>query len=328
MGFTDIWKGHKLVEYALFFAYFTINQDESYCHLDFTNKLYGDTFNKLFSDINNLCINQRYFIVKLADSSYMSKSFYPKRLRELAKPYYFKNTKKKSKDLIILVHGFGASATETRPLGEFLHTKEYDVIGILLKGHGTKSDDMDDVIWEDWIDDIQQAYEKYVPKYTNIFLGGISMGGALSLYSATQMKFKAVFTVSAYYHLSKTLSFVTWFGSLFGAHRPRDEERIKWYVENNLFSYSNDSTPAAHQLYKMLKVLHKKVVEINIPVLIIQSKEDKTAKPEGAEELYRDLKTKKELFFVQKGDHILTVDSNRQEVFDKILLFLGEMVKN
>lgn len=258
----------------------------------------------------------------------MSTVQYPERLKELAKSYYFKNTKKKSKNLIILVHGFGASATETRPLGEFLYSQGYDVKGVLLKGHGTKPDDLDKVSWEEWIGNIQEAYDEYRSKYTNIFVGGTSMGGALALYSSTQMKFKAVFTINAFYHLSKTLSFATWFLSLFGTYRQRSETRIKWYVENNLFSYSEDSTPAANQLYKMLKILHKKVDEINVPVLIIQSKEDRTAKPEGAEELYEDLKTKKELFFVQKGDHILTVDPHRQEAFDKILSFLGDMVKN
>ena len=250
------------------------------------------------------------------------------RLKELAKSYYFKNNKKKSKNLIILVHGFGASATETRPLGEFLYSGGYDVKGILLKGHGTKPDDMDNVSWEEWIGNVQEAYEEYTSKYTNIFVGGISMGGALALYSSTQIKFKAIFTINAFYQLSKTASFTTWFLSLFGVHRRRNKARIKWYVENSLFSYSEDSTPAANQLYKMLKTLHKKVDEINVPVLIIQSKEDRTSKPEGAEELYKDLKTKKELFFVQKGDHILTVDQHRQEAFDKILLFLGDMVKN
>lgn len=253
---------------------------------------------------------------------------YPERLRELAKSYYFKNDKKQSKNLIILVHGFGASATETRLLGEFLYSEGYDVKGVLLKGHGTKPDDMDNVRWEEWIGNIQEAYDEYTPKYTNIFVGGVSMGGALALYSSTQMKFKAIFTISAFYHLSKTSSFTAWFLSLFGAHKQKNEERIKWYVENNLFSYSEDSIPAASQLYKMLRILHRKVDEINVPVLIIQSEEDITAKPEGAEELYEDLKTKKELFFVQKGDHILTVDPHKQEVFDKILSFLGEMVES
>ena len=258
----------------------------------------------------------------------MSTVQYPERLKELAKSYYFENTKKKSKNLIILVHGFGASATETRPLGEFLHSQGYDVKGILLKGHGTKPDDLDNVNWEEWIGNIQEVYNEYASKYTNIFVGGISMGGALALYSSTQMKFKAIFTINAYYHLSKTLSFATWFLSLFVTYKQRSETRIKWYVENNLFAYSEDSTPAANQLYKMLKILHKKVDKINVPVLIIQSKEDRTAKPEGAEELYEDLKTKKELFFVKKGDHILTVDPHRQEAFDKILSFLGDIVKN
>ena len=95
-----------------------------------------------------------------------------------------------------------------------------------------------------------------------------------------------------------------------------------------MFSYPEDSLAAANQLYTMLKTLHKEVDKIDIPVLIVQSKEDKTSKPEGADQLFEDLKTEKELFFVQKGDHILTVDSHKQEVFDKILSFLGKKEKN
>ncbi|GAI73356.1 unnamed protein product, partial [marine sediment metagenome] len=146
----------------------------------------------------------------------------------------------------------------------------YDVMGILLKGHGTKLDDLDDVSWEEWIGNIQETYDEYTSKYSNIFVGGISMGGALALYSSTQMKFKAIFTISAFYHLSKTLSFTTCFLSLFGVHRQRSKARIKWYVENNLFSYSEDSFSAARQLYKMLKALHRKIDEVNVPVLMIQ----------------------------------------------------------
>ncbi|MBY8999453.1 MAG: alpha/beta hydrolase [Candidatus Heimdallarchaeota archaeon] len=253
---------------------------------------------------------------------------YPEKLRKLAQPYFFQNPEIDAENLVILIHGFGASATETRPLGEFLVSQGYDVKGILLKGHGTKPEDMDKVTWDEWMNNIQEAYNKFNSKYTNIFIGGISMGGALALYSTTKMKFKAVFTINAYYHLSKPLSFVAWFFSLFGTHRQRNEERVKWYVENNLFSYPEDSMTAARQLYKMLSELHKEVKNIVIPVLIIQSKEDKTSKPEGADELYLDLETEKELVLLQKGDHILTVDPNRQEAFDRILLFLEKVKKS
>ena len=171
----------------------------------------------------------------------MSTVQYPERLKELAKSYYFKNTKKKSKNLVILVHGFGASATETRPLGEFLFSEGYDVKGILLKGHGTKPDDMDNVSWEEWIGNIREVYDEYCSKYPNIFVGGVSMGGALALYSSTQMKFKAIFTINAFYHLSKTMSFATWFLSLFDSHKQKNEAiaRIGFYLRKCTVDLNN-----------------------------------------------------------------------------------------
>ena len=259
----------------------------------------------------------------------MASHQYPEELRKLAQSYTFKNEKMKSEALVILVHGFGASATETRPLGNFLYAQGYDVIGVLLKGHGTKPEDMDEVSWEEWIDDIRNAYNDNQSEYKQIFIGGVSMGGAVSLYSATELNFDGVFTVSAFYHRSKTLTFVAWFLSLFGAHRPRNESRIQWYLEKNLFSYPEDSLHAANQLYKMLRSLHNKINEIDVPVLIVHSKEDETAVPEGAEEIFEDLKTdKKELFFLPKGDHILTVDPIAQEAFSKILSFLNDLKEN
>ena len=110
-------------------------------------------------------------------------------LKELAKPYYFRSTKNESSTLVILVHGFGASTTETRPLAEFLRNKGYDIYGILLSGHGTKSSDLDKISWKNWIKDIEEIFEKEERNYENIFIGGISLGGSISLFGTTEMNF-------------------------------------------------------------------------------------------------------------------------------------------
>ena len=61
----------------------------------------------------------------------MQEVIFPERLRELAKPYFYSAEKENpTNTLIILVHGFGASPTETRPLGEFLCKKGYDIHGV------------------------------------------------------------------------------------------------------------------------------------------------------------------------------------------------------
>ena len=53
----------------------------------------------------------------------MSSKHDPEVLKKLAQPYYYQAETNESNTLVILVHGFGASATETRPLGEYLRSK-------------------------------------------------------------------------------------------------------------------------------------------------------------------------------------------------------------
>ena len=258
----------------------------------------------------------------------MSEIIIPNRLRELAQPYFFKaETENRTNTLVILVHGFGASATETRPLGKYLCKQGYDIYGILLSGHGTDPKDLDSVEWGDWYESIAEIYNECATKYENVFIGGLSLGGALTLYTATILKFNGLFTINSLYRFSRKLAPIIWLLSILKIHKPRNIDRIKWYVEHDLFAYPDDSTYAAYQILKFLHVLHRRMNQIDIPALIIQSKEDQTITPKSAEWIYEDLKTEKELVQLPRGDHILTVDENREEAFDKIAQFIEKQIK-
>ena len=75
---------------------------------------------------------------------------------------------------------------------------------------------------------------------------------------------------------------------------------------------------------KFLKILNEIVKNIKIPALIIQSMTDKTVSPKSGKWIINDLQSEKELLLIPEGDHILTVDPNRQIAFNKI----DEFIKN
>ena len=256
----------------------------------------------------------------------MSSKLDPETLRKLAQPYYFKSENNESKTLVILVHGFGASTTETRPLGEYLQSQGYDVYGILLEGHGTIPRDLDKIVWEDWFENIRDAYEKNIENYENLFIGGTSLGGALSLYASTKLEFKGVFTINALYRYSFIYKLLAQFLQIFRFHKPRNPERIQWYLEKGLFAYHEDCTHAAYEVMKFLRILNKRIKRIEIPVLIIQSLTDKTVSPKSGEWISDALQTEKELLLISEGDHILTVDPNHQVAFDKINEFIRKLL--
>ena len=256
----------------------------------------------------------------------MQEIIFPKKLRELAQPYFYKAEENVANNLVILIHGFGASATETRPLGEFLCGNGYDVAGVLLHGHGTDSRDLDNIHWKDWYKDIEKVYQENKKKYNHIFIGGISFGGAMSLYAATKLDFEGIFTINALYKFKRIWKILAWITHLFKYHKTRNPERVKWYIEHDLFAYQDDSTSASYQMLKLLKTLHSEIKKIKNPTLLIQSKQDKTIDPQNVEWIFNDLKTEKEILKLDKGDHILTVDDNRDIAFERILSFLNNKI--
>lgn len=56
----------------------------------------------------------------------------------------------------LLLHGFTATPDEMRPLGEFLASKGYSVLGVRLAGHTTHPDDLKRTRKTDWLDNIEE----------------------------------------------------------------------------------------------------------------------------------------------------------------------------
>ncbi|MCJ7696498.1 MAG: hypothetical protein MUO40_13895, partial [Anaerolineaceae bacterium] len=59
---------------------------------------------------------------------------------------------------VLLFHGFTATTTEVRLIGECLNKDGFTISAPLLPGHGTHPKDLNRVSWRDWVD----CGEKYL----------------------------------------------------------------------------------------------------------------------------------------------------------------------
>lgn len=77
---------------------------------------------------------------------------------------------------VLLVHGFTASATETRPFAEFLSEKTgWACRGALLAGHGRTIDDLQETDRYDWLESAQSELVKLLERgCEHCFLAGVS----------------------------------------------------------------------------------------------------------------------------------------------------------
>ena len=58
---------------------------------------------------------------------------------------------------VLLVHGFTASPTELRTLGDYLHQAGFSIQGVRTAGHGTNADDLGKYTRRDWYASVEAS---------------------------------------------------------------------------------------------------------------------------------------------------------------------------
>jgi carboxylesterase len=82
---------------------------------------------------------------------------------------------------VLLCHGFTGTPQSMRPWAEYLAARGHTVTVPRLPGHGTRWQDMRDVRWVDWYDEVERAFVDLRARCAEVFVCGLSMGGALAL---------------------------------------------------------------------------------------------------------------------------------------------------
>ncbi|MCW2616318.1 MAG: esterase [Frankiales bacterium] len=87
---------------------------------------------------------------------------------------------------VLVVHGFTGNPQSMRPLAEALAAAGHTVSLPLLPGHGTRVEDMLPTRWADWSAAALAAHDELAGRCESVVVAGLSMGGTLTLWLATQ----------------------------------------------------------------------------------------------------------------------------------------------
>ncbi len=82
---------------------------------------------------------------------------------------------------VLLCHGFTGTPQSVRPWAEHLAAEGLTVRAPLLPGHGTRWQDLARTTFADWYGEVERAFDDLRGRCTHVFVGGLSMGGALAL---------------------------------------------------------------------------------------------------------------------------------------------------
>lgn len=226
---------------------------------------------------------------------------------------------------VLLVHGFTGSPAEMKLLGEYLHGLGYTVLGVRLCGHGTDVRDMNSTTWPYWYGAVEDGYHLLKGLCQEISVIGLSMGGLLSLKLSVEYPVVKVAALSAPIYLYERRLPLLPIYRLFRSYMPKKRKRFADI--DPLYSVGYDHTPlkSLESLLAFIKHVDKLLPLVNMPAFIAHSRIEHTVRPESASYIYnRIASSDKQLYWLEKSGHIITLDVEREQLFEHLKRFLAK----
>lgn len=230
----------------------------------------------------------------------------------------------------LLVHGYTSSPQNMRALGDYLAERGIRVAAPRLPGHGTTWQDLNSRSGDEWREYVEAALDSLSSECEEVFLVGLSFGGALSLELAARRPGEIaglvtlagiVFTKDPRRFLAPVIKRVA--ASLPGVGNDIADPTLKEIVYDRL------PTKATHQMLGHLRMARAALPQVTCPILIMHGRQDHTVSPDNASYIYDHVgSAEKDLVWLDRSYHVITLDYDRDEVYSRTYDFIKEHAKN
>jgi len=232
---------------------------------------------------------------------------------------------KRGEDLsigVLCIHGFSGGPYEIEPFTTYLRTHtDWLIVEPTLSGHG-EALHMDGFTAKHWLMDAELAIRSLAKKVEEIIVVGFSMGGIIALYLAKRYKVKKLVLLSAAAKYVSPKQLVKDFKLLATDayhHNLTNNELFLRYRHK----FNNVPLASTIEFMKLVKIVEPYYQHIQIPVFIVQGKQDGIVPFNTAQFLYDELASNhKILYFSDNGRHHVCLEEDCSEWFPRVLLFL------
>lgn len=224
---------------------------------------------------------------------------------------------------LLLVHGFTGTAADMRPMGRYFHERGYTVHAPLLTGHGTTPEDMLRTRWPDWVGSVNEGLRKLRAHHcTRIFAAGLSMGGILVLNLAQKTKLQGVISICAPMQVQDRRIFLAPLLSRYMPYILREEVQPD-HIEQAIVPYDRTPVACVASLNRLIQRVKRHLKKVTAPIFVAQSRHDETVIPDSAEFIYNQVSSAcKQLEWYENSGHILTLDHDKEQLFDDMEQFI------
>lgn len=229
----------------------------------------------------------------------------------------------------LFCHGFTSSPQNMRLLADHLAERGIAVRAPLLPGHGTNWEDLNSKTDQDWFSAVETAFHELGAESDEVFLVALSFGAALALDLAARYpdKVAGIVTLAGFVvskdprrFLSPVIRKVV--KSLPGVGNDIADPELKEIVYDRL------PTSAAYFVLRQVKKARLGLGSVTAPILVMHGRNDHTVDPSNAQLIYDTVaSTDKELVWLENSYHVITLDRDRAEVFDRTYRFIEEHSK-
>ena len=250
-------------------------------------------------------------------------------------PFFFRSS---DREAVLFLHGLGGGPYEFRPLADRVHRAGWTVRAIVYPGHDSKSFMMPDSTWKDWFGAARSAFDELKAEYEVVHVVGFSTGSPISLKLADERPSVASLTLlgpflSVYRPpllpvppetLAQTLGKII-------SHVPRRppavrDLAVRKRLQKQLRLSRTFSMSVTRSALELIGQVREILPRIAMPILVIQSLADTVVDPNGARAIHETVaSTINRLIMLERSDHLIVWDDEREIVFRETLNFLHSL---
>jgi len=225
---------------------------------------------------------------------------------------------------VLLCHGFTGTPQSMRPWGEFLADRGYTVRIPLLPGHGTTWQEMNSTTWQDWYGCVDASFRELHQTCERVIVGGLSMGGALSLQLAQEHGPR----ISGLVLVNPAVKFddprnrlLPVLKHILGSVDAIGNDVKKPGVTE--LAYTRTPLKAAHSQMVAWSSVIRELPEVTQPVLLLRSTQDHVV-PASSSALVLSRISSRDVTEVLLEDsyHVATIDNDAPRIFDESAKFI------
>jgi carboxylesterase len=232
---------------------------------------------------------------------------------------------------ILLLHGYTSSPAVVRPMGEYLAAHGLRVVAPLLPGHGTSPADLNTRTWRELADAAANELYALQSECDRVFIGGLSMGGLLSLHLGQRCTgIAGIIPMAAALYAKSAMRYLLPFVRRVVSTIPKSKDPSISIEDLScaplLWTYDHQALHFVAQLFSLMEDVRDNMAKLDQPLLIFQGEHDKTVPMKAAWEIAEKSSSHDtELVVLAHSGHCLTIDGERQQVFEKSLQWIQRL---